>query len=204
MDPSIFFIYSMQPAYSLVFPAYCFIPADLPKISSLAFFHLLCYNPNRLTECSMRGSALVLRSIQSLDDEDQIAREPVFRAERIPERIDRPMPRIHVRGLSAFCLKVIFTACCRRHAFFFIRLFLAAPWQLNTFYSILSGTITLSQDPDHWRILKLFHRISRCPILSAENIFCPDGLWRYYYEKICCTGSLPGALPRTHHRMFLF
>ena len=38
-------------------------------------------------------------------DEDQIAREPVFRAERIPERIDRPMPRIHVRGLSAFCLK---------------------------------------------------------------------------------------------------
>ena len=83
----------MQPAYSPVFSAYCFIPADLPEISSLAFFHLLCYNPNRLTECSMRGSALVLRSIQSLDDEDQIAREPVFRAERIPERIDRPMPR---------------------------------------------------------------------------------------------------------------
>lgn len=93
-------------------------PGSLSEISSLAFFHLLCYNPNRLTECSMRGSALVLRSIQSLDDEDQIAREPVFRAERIPERIDRPMPRIHVRGLSAFCLKVIFTACCRRHAFF--------------------------------------------------------------------------------------
>ena len=99
-------------------------PGGLSEISSLAFFHLLCYNPNRLTECSMRGSALVLRSIQLLDDEDQIAREPVFRAERIPERIDRPMPRIHVRGLSAFCLKVIFTACCRRHAFFFIRLFL--------------------------------------------------------------------------------
>ena len=37
----------------------------------------------------MRGSALVLRSIQLLDDEDQIAREPVFRAERIPEK-DRP------------------------------------------------------------------------------------------------------------------
>ena len=92
-------------------------PGGLSEISSLAFFHLLCYNPNRLTECSMRGSALVLRSIQLLDDEDQIAREPVFRAERIPERIDRPMPRIHVRGLSAFCLKVIFTACCRRHAF---------------------------------------------------------------------------------------
>ena len=150
----------------------------------------------------MRGSALVLRSIQLLDDEDQIARESVFRAERIPERIDRPMPRIHVRGLSAFCLKVIFTACCRRHAFFFIRLFLRDPWQLNVFYFILFRTLTLSQCPDHWRILKLFHRISRCPILSAENLFCPDGLWRYYYEKICCTGSLPGALPRTHCRMF--
>ena len=112
----------------------------------LAFFHLLCYNPNRLTECSMRGSALVLRSIQLLDDEDQIARESVFRAERIPERIDRPMPRIHVRGLSAFCLKVIFTACCRRHAFF--RLFLPDSWQLNAFY-FLFGTITLSQCPDH-------------------------------------------------------
>ena len=134
----------MQPAYSPVFSAYCFIPADLPEISSLAFFHLLCYNPNRLTECSMRGSALVLRSIQSLDDEDQIAREPVFRAERIPERIDRPMPRIHVRGLSAFCLKVIFTACCRRHAFFFIRLFHPDPRLLNVFCFILSGTITLS------------------------------------------------------------
>lgn len=120
----------------------------LSEISSLAFFHLLCYNPNRLTECSMRGSALVLRSIQLLDDEDQIAREPVFRAERIPERIDRPMPRIHVRGLSAFCLKVIFTACCRRHAFFFIRLFLPDSWQLNAFY-FLFGTITLSQCPDH-------------------------------------------------------
>ena len=78
-------------------------PGGLSEISSLAFFRLLCYNPNRLTECSMRGSALVLRSIQLLDDEDQIARESVFRAERIPERIDRPMPRIHVRGLSAFC-----------------------------------------------------------------------------------------------------
>lgn len=120
----------------------------LSEISSLAFFHLLCYNPNRLTECSMRGSALVLRSIQSLDDEDQIAREPVFRAERIPERIDRPMPRIHVRGLSAFCLKVIFTACSRRHAFFFIRLSLPDSWQLNAFY-FLFGTITLSQCPDH-------------------------------------------------------
>ena len=120
----------------------------LSEISSLAFFHLLCYNPNRLTECSMRGSALVLRSIQLLDDEDQIARESVFRAERIPERIDRPMPRIHVRGLSAFCLKVIFTACCRRHAFFFIRLFLPDSWQLNAFY-FLFGTITLSQCPDH-------------------------------------------------------
>ena len=148
MDPSIFFIYSVQPAYSLVFPAHRFFPADLSEISSLAFFHLLCYNPNRLTECSMRGSALVLRSIQSLDDEDQIAREPVFRAERIPERIDRPMPRIHVRGLSAFCMKVIFTACCRRHAFFFIRLFLPDSWQLNAFY-FLFGTITLSQCPDH-------------------------------------------------------
>lgn len=83
-----------------------------------------------------------------LDDEDQIAREPVFRAERIPERIDRPMPRIHVRGLSAFCLKVIFTACCRKHAFFFIRLFLPDSWQLNAFY-FLFGTITLSQCPDH-------------------------------------------------------
>ena len=123
-------------------------PGDLSEISSLAFFHLLCYNPNRLTECSMRGSALVLRSIQLLDDEDQIAREPVFRAERIPERIARPMPRIHVRGLSAFCLKVIFTACCRRHAFFFIRLFLPDSWQLNAFY-FLFGTITLSQCPDH-------------------------------------------------------
>ena len=120
----------------------------LSEISSLAFFHLLCYNPNRLTECSMRGSALMLRSIQLLDDEDQIARESVFRAERIPERIDRPMPRIHVRGLSAFCLKVIFTACCRRHAFFFIRLFLPDSWQLNAFY-FLFGTITLSQCPDH-------------------------------------------------------
>ena len=60
----------------------------------------------------------MLRSIHSFDDEDQIARESVFRAERIPERIDRPMPRMNVRGLSAFCLKVIFTACCRRHAFF--------------------------------------------------------------------------------------
>ena len=148
MDSSIFFMYSVQPAYSPVFSAYCFIPADLPEISSLAFFHLLCYNPNRLTECSMRGSALVLRSIQSLDDEDQIAREPVFRAERIPERIDRPMPRIHVRGLSAFCLKVIFTACCRRHAFFFIHLFLRDPWLLNVF-CFLFGTITLSQCPDH-------------------------------------------------------
>lgn len=118
------------------------------EISSLAFFRLLCYNPNRLTECSMRGSALMLRSIQLLDDEDQIAREPVFRAERIPERIDRPMPRIHVRGLSAFCLKVIFTACCRRHAFFFIRLLLQDSWQLNAFY-FLFGTITLSQCPDH-------------------------------------------------------
>lgn len=123
-------------------------PGGLSEISSLAFFHLLCYNPNRLTECSMRGSALVLRSIQLLDDEDQIAREPVFRAERIPERIDRPMPRIHVRGLSAFCLKVIFTACCRKHAFFFIRLFLPDSWQLNAFY-FLFGTITLSQCPDH-------------------------------------------------------
>ena len=102
----------------------------------------------RLTECSTRGSALVLRSIQLLDDEDQIAREPVFRAERIPERIDRPMPRIHIRGLSAFCLKVIFTACCRRHALFFIRLFLPDSWQLNAFY-FLFGTITLSQCPDH-------------------------------------------------------
>ena len=83
-----------------------------------------------------------------LDDEDQIAREPVFRAERIPERIDRPMPRIHVRGLSAFCLKVIFTACCRKHAFFFIRLFLPDSWQLNAFY-FLFGMITLSQCPDH-------------------------------------------------------
>ena len=63
----------------------------LSEISSLAFFHLLCYNPNRLTECSMRGSALMLRSIQLLDDEDQIARESVFRAERIPGRIDRPL-----------------------------------------------------------------------------------------------------------------
>lgn len=134
--------------YSLVFPAHRFFPADLSEISSLAFFHLLCYNPNRLTECSMRGSALVLRSIQSLDDEDQIARESVFRAERIPERIDRPMPRIHVRGLSAFCLKVIFTACCRKYAFFFIRLFLPDSWQLNAFY-FLFGTITLSQCPDH-------------------------------------------------------
>ena len=96
----------------------------------------------------MRGSALILRSIQSLDDEDQIAREPVFRAERIPERIDRPKPRIHVRGLSAFCLKVIFTACCRKHAVFFIRLFLPDSWQLNAFY-FLFGTITLSQCPDH-------------------------------------------------------
>ena len=33
----------------------------------------------------------MLRSIQLLDDEDQIARESVFRAERIPERIDRPI-----------------------------------------------------------------------------------------------------------------
>lgn len=123
-------------------------PGGLSEISSLAFFHLLCYNPNRLTECSMRGSALMLRSIQLLDDEDQIARESVFRAERIPERIDRPMPRIHVRGLSAFCLKVIFTACCRRHALFFIRLFLPDSWQLNAFY-FLFGTITLSQCPDH-------------------------------------------------------
>ena len=123
-------------------------PGGLSEISSLAFFHLLCYNPNRLTECSMRGSALMLRSIQLLDDEDQIARESVFRAERIPERIDRPMPRIHVRGLSAFCLKVIFTACCRKHAFFFIRLFLPDSWQLNAFY-FLFGTITLSQCPDH-------------------------------------------------------
>lgn len=123
-------------------------PGGLSEISSLAFFRLLCYNPNRLTECSMRGSALVLRSIQLLDDEDQIARESVFRAERIPERIDRPMPRIHVRGLSAFCLKVIFMACCRRHAFFFIRLFLPDSWQLNAFY-FLFGTITLSQCPDH-------------------------------------------------------
>ena len=79
---------------------------------------------------------------------------------------------------SAFCLKVIFTACCRRHAFFFIRLFHPDPRLLsNVFCFILSGTITLSLCPDHWRILKLFHRISRCPILSAENIFCPDGLW---------------------------
>lgn len=75
-------------------------PGGLSEISSLAFFHLLCYNPNRLTECSMRGSALVLRSIQLLDDEDQIARESVFRAERIPERIDRPMPRIRPRLVS--------------------------------------------------------------------------------------------------------
>ena len=186
-------MYSVQPAYSLVFPAHRFFPADLSEISSLAFFPLLCYNPKRLTECSMRGSALVLRSIQLLDDEDQIARESVFRAERIPERIDRPMPRIHVRGLSAFCLKVIFTACCRRHAFFFIRLFLPDSWQLNAFY-FLFGTITLSQCPDHWRILKLFHRISRCPILSAENIFCPDGLWRYYIMRKFVVPALSLAL----------
>ena len=100
MDPSIFFIYSVQPAYSLVFPAHRFFPADLSEISSLAFFHLLCYNPNRLTECSMRGSALVLRSIQLLDDEDQIAREPVFRAERISGKIDRPNPSVR-GGFSA-------------------------------------------------------------------------------------------------------
>ena len=87
-------------------------PGGLSEISSLAFFHLLCYNPNRLTECSMRGSALVLRSIQLLDDEDQIARESVFRAERIPERIDRaPVRTLSRYGLSAFCLKVSF-----RHA----------------------------------------------------------------------------------------
>ena len=187
-------MYSVQPAYSLVFPAHRFFPADLSEISSLAFFHLLCYNPNRLTECSMRGSALVLRSIQLLDDEDQIARESVFRAERIPERIDRPMLRIHVRGLSAFCLKVIFTACCRRHAFFFIRLYLQDLWQLNAFYFILFGTLTLPQRPDHWRILKLFHRISRCPILSAENIFCPDGLWRYYIMRKFVVPALSLAL----------
>ena len=58
------------------------------------------------------------------------------------------MPRIHVRGLSAFCLKVIFTACCRKHAFFFLRLSLPDSWQLNAFY-FLFGTITLSQCPDH-------------------------------------------------------
>ena len=147
MDPSIFFMCPCSLLTALCSPPIAF-PGGLSKISSLAFFHLLCYNPNRLTECSMRGSALVLRSIQLLDDEDQIAREPVFRAERILERIDRPMPRIHVRGLSAFCLKVIFTACCRRHAFFFIRLFLPDSWQLNAFY-FLFGTITLSQCPDH-------------------------------------------------------
>ena len=78
--------------------------------------------------------------------------------------------------------------------FYFIRLFHPDPRLLNVFCFILSGTITLSLCPDHWRILKLFHRISRCPILSAENIFCPDGLWRYYYEQKFVVPALSLAL----------
>ena len=148
MDPSIFFMYSVQPAYSLVFPAHRFFPAAFQKFPLLPFSISCATIQVGLTNARYEGERLMLRSIQLLDDEDQIARESVFRAERIPERIDRPMPRIHVRGLSAFCLKVIFTACCRKHAFFFIRLFLPDSWQLNAFY-FLFGTITLSQCPDH-------------------------------------------------------
>ena len=119
--------------YSLVFPAHRFFPAAFQK------FPLLPFPPPVLQSKSVNGmqhegSPWLLRSIQLLDDEDQIARESVFRAERIPER-DRPS---HAADPCPRLVSILpeshFTACCRRHAFFFIRLFLPDSWQLNAFY----------------------------------------------------------------------
>ena len=44
MDPSIFFMCPCSLLTALCSPS-IFFPADLPEISSLAFFPLLCYNP---------------------------------------------------------------------------------------------------------------------------------------------------------------
>ena len=53
----------------------------------------------RLTECSARGAPCA--AVRICDDENQIARESVFRAERIPERIDRPCPySVQIRAVS--------------------------------------------------------------------------------------------------------
>ncbi len=116
MDPSIFLMYSVQPALQPCVPRPSLFPGGLQK------FPLSClFPPPVLQSKSVNGSegsaALVLRSIQLLDDEDQIARESVFRAERIPERIDRPAADPCPR-LVSILPESHFTACCRRHAFF--------------------------------------------------------------------------------------
>ena len=68
------------------------------------------------------------------DDENQIAREPVFRAERIPERIDRPLSA-GFRWIVSICLKVIFRYMLR-HVLFLIPYFsIVKPTEHHTFSS---------------------------------------------------------------------
>ena len=58
------------------------LPFSTPVLQSISVNGMQCEGE--------RPGAAVRANI--LDDEDQIARESVFRAERIPGRIDRPMP----------------------------------------------------------------------------------------------------------------
>ena len=75
----------------------------------LAVFHRVCYTPFGLRNAAKGGAPW--RHAQNMDDKNQIAREPVFQAERVPVRADRTrLPRRkrghqHLReGLNGYVL----------------------------------------------------------------------------------------------------